>query len=51
MTSSMTSQGDLKVALYIHVLLQGQCLVNTREYRNRLSRLYVPKKISINNTF
>ena len=37
MTSSMTSQGDLKVALYIHVLLQGQCLVNTREYRNRLS--------------
>ena len=31
--------------------LQGQCLVNRCKYRNRLSRLYMPKKIFMSNTF
>ena len=38
MTSSMTSQGGLKVSPY-----KGQCLVNKCQYRNCLSRLYMPK--------
>ena len=31
--------------------LQGQCLVNKCQYHNCLSRLYMPKTISMNNTF
>ena len=31
--------------------LQGQCLVNKCQYRNCLSRLYMPKTISMNYTF
>ena len=31
--------------------LQGQCLVNKCQYHNCLSRLYMQKKISMNNTF
>ena len=50
MTSSMTSQGGLKVSLYSCLgkvgsgsKLQGQCLVNKCQYHNCLSRLYMPK--------
>ena len=51
MTSSMASQGGLKVSLCIPCLgeidsgskLQGQCLVNKCQYHNCLSRFYMPK--------
>ena len=49
-TSSMTSQGGLKVSLFSCLgevgrgsKLQGQCLVNKCQYRNCLSRLCMPK--------
>ena len=49
-TSSMMSQGGLKVGSLYPCLgkvrsgskWQGQCLVNACEYRNGLSRLYMP---------
>ena len=59
MTSSMTSQCGLKVSLLYSCLgevgtgskLQGQCLVSKCQYHNCLSRLCMPKTISMNNTF
>ena len=58
MTSSMTSQDGLKIGPLYSCLgearsgsrWQGQWLVNTCEYRTGLSRLYMPQKVSINNT-
>ena len=52
MTSSMTSHDCVKFGpLYLCLVLarpetmwQGQCLVNTCEYRNGLSMLYTPKE-------